>query len=93
MGGGEGGNLGSGGGAPGVIWKIIPPYNLCWNANVNSSGVAVSPVRYPRCWAPSFDAGGGIEGQLSPGPVRGKERGGHRLPSQEDHLRREGGRH
>ena len=88
MGGGECGNLGSGVEAPGKIFKIIPPYGLLRPVDVAPSGVAVCPMRNTWCWEHLCTTGGGIKIRTPtpPRPNRGKERGGHLIPIQVDHL-------
>ena len=62
MGGGEGGNLGSRGEAPGGICKSVPPDDLCQPDDVSSEVVEVFPEHNTQCWSHICTTGGYIEG-------------------------------
>ena len=62
MGGGEGGNLGRGGEAPGSIFKIIPPYGLCWPNYIAPEGMLVCSAFNPQFWYHICTTRGAIEG-------------------------------
>ena len=62
MGGGEGGNLGSGGEMTEGIFRRVPPGNPCRHDGVATTGVAVFPEIISRFWGPLCATGGGIEG-------------------------------
>ena len=66
MGGGEGGNLGSGGEAPGGIFKIITPDGLCQPDDVTPEGVVVCLVYKPWCWSYLFYAGAALREEFLP---------------------------
>ena len=61
MGGGEGGNFGSGGEAPGDVCNIFPSGILYQPDDVAPAGVAVFQPCNTNCWDPICITGGGIE--------------------------------